>query len=486
MFWTVHDKNTTSARAHRAEILALVGPLAVWLGIYPARLLIAHARFATNAYDLSVFDYALWSTLTGDVARVPFMNQSLWSDHFMPTLLTLVPLYFIWPSPVVLIVVQFAAFSAAAALLWKLGRSKISPLMLTALIVAFLFGRRSHSAVTSVFYIESLEPLLILLVLLAWERGRLVAYCAALVLALGCKEDMAIYGIMLGGLQFARRDGRLGALTLGLSTAWLLTALLVAIPAARAADRLPAMNAFWQGRVQEGPQQPDAAGVVRRVISIRTGERLALLVASTGFFALAGPEWLVVALPGTLLNFLAHPGTVQAGLTGHYLWPSIPWLFWAAVQGGRRVSMRAPNVSRALSIVLILVTVIDSPLWISFYRGFPVSSAVAADMRSTLDLVPFDAAVRAQPNLIPHLPHRQTIQALGSTAGRPEPEWVLLTHNGDLWPLDTARVASLEACYDRSPLFVRISRPDSPVTIFRRTGQGLDILACSPNRGSTQ
>ena len=57
----------------------------------PALGLAAHRSLHTNAFDLSVFDYALWSTATGGpVAYVPMFRHSLFAQHFMPTLLAAV------------------------------------------------------------------------------------------------------------------------------------------------------------------------------------------------------------------------------------------------------------------------------------------------------------------------------------------------------------------------------------------------------------
>jgi uncharacterized membrane protein len=128
-------------------------PLLAWLLVYPPRILSSHFRLATNAYDLSVFDYALWSTLQGRLGDVPFIGHSLFSHHFMPTLLALLPLYAWWQSPVFLIAVQLCAVVAAAVLLHRLLAPRVSSLIAGALLTAFLFSRRTHSAATSVFYI---------------------------------------------------------------------------------------------------------------------------------------------------------------------------------------------------------------------------------------------------------------------------------------------------------------------------------------------
>jgi uncharacterized membrane protein len=216
----------------------------VWCTIYGFRAFQAHLALRTNAYDLSVFDYALWSTGKIGFGYVPFLGQSLFSHHFMPTLLVLWPAYQIVPSPALLIALQLIAFAVAAWLLYRLLPAHLPALPVIAILVAFLFGRRSHSAVTSVFYVESLEPLLTFAMLLAWRAGRHGLATASAVLALGCKEDVAFYIAAFGASVFVTESRRVGAGIVAGSLLWLLVALVVAIPASRAHDHLTPGNPF--------------------------------------------------------------------------------------------------------------------------------------------------------------------------------------------------------------------------------------------------
>lgn len=465
---TPHDSSKPSKEL--LHLGALLVPLAAWLAIYPTRIIIGHTRFATNAYDLSVFDYALWSTLRGDLGHVPFMNQSLFSHHFMVTLLALLPGYALLPSPMFLITVQLSAFAGAAVLLWLLAKPQLPPLVTGSLILAFLFGRRSHSAIAGVFYVESLEPLLIFGLLVAWQRCRWSLYWVLLVFALGCKEDMPLYVLIFGALQWWRGERRTGTLTSALAACWLIVAVTLAVPAARGADGLPTANPFWEDRLSSSPGSVVATDVVSRVLSPRTAERLVLLVASAGFLPLAAPAWLVVALPGSLLNFAARPDSVQAGLTGHYLWPVLPWIFFSAVVGAHRLQLKKPAVVTTIAVLLAAATIADSPLWVGLRRGFSVSSSTAAEMRAALRTIPSDAPVLAMPNLIPHLPHRSEIFSIGVNEPSRDQEWVALTVRGDLWPLDAQRVQRLMTCYIDAPAFERMSERNASVVIFRRRG----------------
>jgi len=171
------------ATEDRRPLVALV---CLWTLTYLGRGWLGHASLTTSAWDLSVFDYTLDGLRHGRIAVVPFMGQSLFSHHFMPTLAALVPAYAVWPSPITLILMQTAAMAVAAVLLWKLMPGRLPTTLRLAIVVTFLFSRGSHSAVTSYFYVECLEPALVFGFVLAWRRGAWRWYWPLVVLALGC------------------------------------------------------------------------------------------------------------------------------------------------------------------------------------------------------------------------------------------------------------------------------------------------------------
>ena len=77
---------------------------------------------------------------------------------------------------------------------------------------------------------------------------------------------------------------------------------------------------------------------------------------------LVAPRYLLVAIPGILLNLAATRESLQAGLVGHYLWPILPWVFLASIDGVKRVRQYAPRAATVWLAGLVALTVLDSPL----------------------------------------------------------------------------------------------------------------------------
>ena len=164
-----------------------------WTAIYVWRGLVGHYALDTNAFDLSVFDYAVWSLRHGGGGYVPFLGHSIFSHHFMPILGLLVPLHALFDSPVCLLVLQVFV-TAAAGLAFFVFERRIGverPAAL-ALLAVFLLARRTHGAVAGSFYPECFQALFTFAVVLAWPRGGW-RYWLAAVLLLTTKEDAAIY-----------------------------------------------------------------------------------------------------------------------------------------------------------------------------------------------------------------------------------------------------------------------------------------------------
>ena len=431
-------------------------PLVLWLALYPPRLMVGHTRLATNAYDLSVFDYALWSTIYGRLGDVPFIGHSLFAHHFMPTLLVVLPFYAVWATPGFLIIAQSVFMAGAAILLHRLTRTRVSALMACAICTAFLFGRRSHSAVTSVFYIDSLEPLLIFALLLSWLARRWVGYGVVLLLALGCKEDMALYLACFGAVLMLSGERRVGLITMSAAILWGVVAVGWAIPSARIADGLSPSNPFLEGRFDSRGSSPTDIWA-QQIFSSRTLSRCFALLASTAFLALGAPIWLLTVGPGVALNLAARPDSVQAGLTGHYLWPVLPWLFWCTVMGAARLEGRSVRAGTMAAVLILGLTIADSPLWRALARGYSVSSAEARAIRGQLAALPSDVPIISTPQLVPHIPKRHRVATLGVNQPAVAEGLVIIGSDGDLWPLDLARIKRLTECLSGSPDFTNRS-----------------------------
>ena len=409
------------------------------------------------------------------IAYVPMFRHSLFAQHFMPTLLALSPLARLFDGPAWLIVLQALFHASAAFLLYRFARRHASNGVALALTAAFLFSRRAHGAATSVFYIESAEPMLIFGALIARESRRLIVYWVLVVLALGCKEDVALYVAAFGVVvAVVERDRRVGIATTVLAVAWLAAALGFAIPFWRGLYELDSANPFLEGRYG------GLADAAARLVSMETLGRIVTVMSATGFACLLAPLWAAIALPGMLVNLAAAPARCRrhcsATTCGRSCRGSSPrrpsasagWNVGRPFQGRRQQDVAAwPSAARWVPAAILLVALIDLPLPRAIARASWRQPEEAREVLQQLESIPRDASVLAQPNLIPHLPRRLEMHSLGVyTAGQPEGDYVVLTTVGDLWPFDSDEVAKRIAAYAADARFEQISA--GPLFAFRR------------------
>lgn len=428
-----------------------------------------HLTLGTNAFDLSVFDYALWSTAQGlRNGFVPFLGQSLYSHHFMPTLSLLLPVYYFLPSPLFLIGVQVAAFAAAGLCIARTARRSLPPLAAFALTAAFLLSRRAYGMSSSVFYVECLEPVFLFSLVWAGEQRRFVLYGLLLLLALGCNENVALYTAAYGVmLMIQPSTRRLGLATVVVSVAWALIAVRVMIPAERAIDGLTADYAFVTERYGEAPIA-ESLGRLFRFESLR---RILSLTLMTGWICWLSPRWLIVLVPGVLLNLAARDDALQSGLIGHYLWPVVPFLFLAAVDGAALLARHRPRALRVWAALMIIGIAVESPV-LRPWRFLDASRTHerAAAVRAQLAAIPAGTSVWAQPQLIPHIPKRVEMQAIGAQEiGRAATtQVVVLSPLGDQWPLTSTDFDRMVKQLEGDPNYVRSPAPADLVMFTRR------------------
>jgi uncharacterized membrane protein len=302
--------------------------------------------------------------------------------------------------------------------------------------------------------------------LLAWSERRAVLYWLLVLAALGCKEDVALYFAMFGVVLLVQgRDRRMAIATIVVSSVWLAAALLIVIPSW--SQGAGTGNVFLEDRYALGHGAQAVSTFIDRAWSLNSLGTLLKITSATAFLCLLAPVWLVVALPGILLNLVALPDTGQAGLIGHYLWPILPWLFVAAVFGTKRLSP-ALMTNRWAPVAIVLVALIDMPLPRSIAMAPWRELPAASEVRSQLVTLAPTGTIVAQPNLIPHLATRQRdVHGYGVySAGQPGGTYVLFTKIGDLWPLDGPGVDREIARFAADPAYEQVL--NGPLFAFRK------------------
>jgi uncharacterized membrane protein len=161
--------------------------------------------FLTNAWDLGIFQQALWNSGHGGgllyyTVELPWNTTgSFLGVHFSPILLLLIPIYTALPGPLTLMVIQSLAVGASAFPMYRLAARRIGPWPGLALALIFVMSPEMLGGVLFDFHVESFIPLFALTLWVAWEERR---YRLAIVAGAFLLTTIEYAPIILGGIAF--------------------------------------------------------------------------------------------------------------------------------------------------------------------------------------------------------------------------------------------------------------------------------------------
>ncbi len=339
-------------------------PWAVWLGMAVYTVVFTglnwqlyHALRLPHG-DSAMYEEHLWNLLHGKGFRSYLDNGRLFlGEHVQVVHLLLVPVYLLWPSHLLLELVQSAALAAGAIPVFRIsrratGNSTAATLLALAYLLAFPVQFLDIAIDFKTFRPNSFEIPFLLLALDALESRRFRACAVWVLVTLSCQEDVAPVLAPLGlwiALRWpagavpaepntqptADRRVRLGGLGLMLgATAWLVLVVKVILPWFRGgadvhfAQYFSDLGDSTDSIVTTVLQHPDA--VWRRWWRPESALFAIGLLAPVGWLPLLSPGRLLVAVP--LWGVLCLSDITDSPLH-HFHAPLVPILFWSAAHG---------------------------------------------------------------------------------------------------------------------------------------------------------
>ena len=386
-----------------------------------------HRAFGSGRFDLGNMTQAVWSTANGDVLSVTDVNGeqiSRLGAHFDPVLALLAPLWWIWPRPEALLVLQAVAVAMGAIPLFLLARRHLPERPAAAIACAYLLFPPVQWLTVSDFHPVALATPLLLGAWYFLDARRLLPFALCAVAALATKEQVGLAVAGMGVWYAVRyRAPRTGATVAVVAGAVALLAALVLVP-----HFAPSGTSAFASRY-------DSPALDGRDLSY-----VAALLLPLVLLPLAAPLALLSALPELGLNLLSSTST-QTSVKTHYAATMIPALLAAAVYGAARVGERAAYLAVIATLGGMLAL---GPIGRIEIASDPHDAAA----RRALALVPDKAAVSATNALGAHLSARKRIFSFPILR---EAEWVAI---------DTTRLTFLDS--------LRPDRSRGPLADLRR------------------
>ena len=405
--------------------VALAAAIAAYGAGFAALSVLRHRAFADGRFDLGNMVQAVWWTAHGHPLRMTNLHGqqiSRLAAHVDPLLAVFGPLWWIWPSPDLLLVVQALAIAAGAWPVYRLARKHLgSPRAGLGFALAYLLYPATGWLTLNEFHPVALATPLLLFAFWYLDNDRLLPFALFAIPAAASKEEIGL--VIAGfGVWYAVARGRIaaGAAIAVLGFAWSAIAIAIVIPHFHTAG-----ESDFYGRYSE--VGGSAAGVVKTTFthpgriahaafSGRDLRYVAELVVPLAGLSLLAPLVLVAALPELAINLLSATPT-QTSIHFHYTAGLIPPLVIAAVLGARRLSRWALPVAMIAVIASLLGNYRLGP--IPGWRDVPGGStfqATAARVTEhdriaahALKLIPKTAVVSATNTLGAHLSARRRV-----------------------------------------------------------------------------
>jgi uncharacterized membrane protein len=441
--------------------------------------ILRHRAFNTGRYDLGNMVQTVWNTAHGNFLQMTSGDGrqiSRLAAHFDPILAVFAPLWWIWPSPELLLTAQAIGIALGALpVFWLAEKHLGSEQAGVAFALAYLLYPATEWLTLNEFHPVALACPLLLFAFWYLEEDRLVPFALFAVLAMTTKEEIGFVVAGLGVWYAVRRRRLAGTAVAGVGVLVSALAIAVVIPHYNAG----AESAFYGRYDAIG----GSAGGIAKIAVTRPWRLLEEafqggdvhyllhLLLPLALLFLFAPLVLLAAVPELTLNVLSATPT-QTSIHFHYVAGAIPPLVIASVLGAAALARRLPARAGTVAAVAVAAALLANwklgamPLWGAVPGGEDYQKAdwqltehdrIAAQ---AISVVPRHAVVSATNVLGAHLSARRRVLSLPKLS---DATWVVADETRSSYADRSAPVPAAAA-------LVRLRRSPDWRLVFERDG----------------
>jgi uncharacterized membrane protein len=392
-----------------------------------------------TSWDLGQYAQLIWNSLNGRLLEGSFVQDTatFLGKSFTPILLAFVPLYAVWQSPIVLLIVQVAGLGLAGLPIYWFARQRLGGAFAIVVALAFyLHPGLDHIGLTEFHEIALAVPLLAFATFFLL-REHYAGFFVCLALALLVKEEIGLIAMMFGVyiMLFQRKHWRVGVGVALFGAVWVIVLLQYAIPFFRGAQYGQTFYYFGEGKIGGGGTRYSYLGrsipEVLTTILIKPGyvlsyvlipEKIAYvlhLLVPLAFLPIIGWDVFLLTLPTFGYSLLSTYG-LQYEIRSYYFAPLLPFLYFALIVGIQRVLEHTPRLNlsawrNALMAALLVASVASYFLqsagpFARYFQAFRYDINAHTRLGDELAAsIPHDAVVIAQNEYLARLANRQFI-----------------------------------------------------------------------------
>jgi uncharacterized membrane protein len=472
----MRDRPQPVRRSASVRIL-LWSAIAAYAAGFGSLSILRHRAFNTGRYDLGNMVQTVWNTAHGHFLQMTSGDGrqiSRLAAHFDPILALFAPLWWVWSSPEMLLVVQAIVVALGALPVFWLARKHLgSERAALGFAIVYLLYPATEWLTLNEFHPVALACPFLLFAFWYLDEDRLVPFAVFAVLAMTTKEEIGFVVAGMGIWYAFRRRGRVGAVIAGAGALVSALAITVVIPHYNAGaessfyGRYDAIGGSAGGIAKTAVTRPWR--ILEEAFHVNDVHYLLHLLLPLGLLFLLSPVVLIPALPELALNLLSATST-QTSIHFHYTAGAIAPLVAASVLGGAVLARRSS--AAAVAIGAVAVALLASwkigavPIWGAVPGGEDYQRndwhVTAHDRIASraLSLVPASAVVSSTNVLGAHLSARRRVLSLPKLS---DATWVVADETRSSY---ADRVAPLPAAI----ALVRLRRNPDWRLVFERDG----------------
>jgi uncharacterized membrane protein len=371
---------------------------------------VRHDHYGSFGYDLGINDQTVWrySTFQAPVATIdPLPTKTKLATHVELVYAIVSPFYWIWSSPVMLILVRNAWFCFSGVAVYLLARKKGSSIFIgSALVFAYLGFYGVQNAIWFDVHSASFAAGFLMWFIYFLEIKKKIPALLFFFLAITAKENIALLTFLTSFAFFIKQRTKLLAFFMAASVAYLFFIFFIFFP--------QIMHVKYLYAAQNG-----TINSLNPLDLFKSPENLQVYLYSLlsfGFLPLLSPLSLLPAL-GDLATYFMFGSNLPAaqGLFGHYRITLTPFLIWSTILAiGRFKRLNRWYIGLYLIISTMLAQyILHLPLSYLTKQWFWTQPSAVKSINLVISKdLPKNASVVSQNNITPHIAHRDKIYTL--------------------------------------------------------------------------
>ncbi len=373
--------------------------------LYSILSILRHNHFQSGAFDLGLYDQAIWKFGHFLGAYNTVKDRIIFGDHFVLTLPIFGILFYLWDNVRMLLIVQATVIATSAIPIFLIARKRLSS-EFAAICVAITYSL-FYGIQYGVYF--DFHPIIIGVAIISWlayfwEYDKKVLFWITFIIGLLTQENMGIAIAGLAAIYFFRKKYWKQAILVGIfGISYSLLSMKVA------ALFSPVGYQYW-------PQLPATLhDAFVRLFDSEEKRQVWLYSYSTfSFLPLLSPGSLLAVLVDLSQYFVTGPEFARMWSPFmHHRAILAPFLVLGTLDVlvvVKRIKIRVAYVAALLlGVSLVLQYVFHFPLNKLIKVEYWQKESWMQDTRKLITNVPSGVSLAAQQNLVPHLTHRNSI-----------------------------------------------------------------------------